>query len=120
MEQAKELAKYYKETKESLENQRRAIDFDMANILKNLQQDHSTEGKLKVLYYKSEIQQAEVAYDDRVSELESIDKDLKPILVEINANINDPLLIHLEGRSYFDTYLNENKQIVTTPEYTKL
>lgn len=119
MNEQEQLAKYYFDTKNSLDEQRRVIDFDMRKNLERLKQDKTTDGNLKVLRYKSEIQSAEVAYEDRISELRSISDDLYPILAEINANRNDPFTIHVEGRTYFDIFINEEKSIQIMDLYTK-
>jgi hypothetical protein len=120
MNEQEQLALYYKETKDSLNEQRRVIDYDMRNHLAQLEKDRSTEGNLRVLRYKSEIQQAEVVCYDRASELKDIDDDLRPILKEINAHRDDPFKIKVGNRSYFDTYISEDGEIIATGTYTKV
>ncbi len=120
MNMEEQLAKYYQETNKSLIEQRRVIDFDMRNILAELQKDYSIEGKLKVLVYKSEIQQAEEAYDGRVAELKDIEDDLRPVLEAINAHRNAPFIIKVGERSYFDAYISEDGEVITTDNYTKI
>jgi hypothetical protein len=115
-----QLAKYYKETKENIGEQRRIIDYDMKRVLADLEKDYSTIGNLKVLHYKSEIQQAEVVYDDRVAELKEIELDLHPVLVAINAHRADPFSIQVGARSFFDTFIDEENQIYVTETYTRL
>lgn len=120
MNEQEQLAVHYKEIKDSLNEHRRVIDYDMRNELAELVKDRSTDGNLTVLRYRSEIQQAEVAYDDTAAELRDIESDLLPVLVAINAIRDDPFTIKVGDRSYFDTYTSEEGTIIVSDTYTRI
>jgi|GEM_PF-2456690 len=109
-----ELAKSYFDLQEKKKEKRRQIDFDYSKKLKSLEQEAiNVEGKLRVLAFKSEIDAAESDFDQYTLELEEVKKELKPILIKVNANRFDKLETQIEGPIHLETYLNEDGKIVS-------
>ena len=117
----KELATSYLETLLRLKEKRRFINYDLANRLKVLEQNNNTvEGKLAILQFKGEINANEELYSQYEGELNEIKAELKPILIELNANIFDPLRVQANGKTHFDTYIDENGDIQSPGYFTLL
>lgn len=115
-----DLAERFLRLKIDSEEKRREIDYDRRNSLIGLEQDSSVNGKVKVLHFKDETQQEELFYNQQIDELSEVKEELKPLLKKINANRNEPLTTHVQDKTYFDVFLDEDGEIQTFGYYTKL
>lgn len=115
-----ELAKSYLDLKLQKEEKSRYINYDMASHLRSLQKTDSTPSKLEVIRFKSEIQAEEDFYDQLVVELNEKAEELKPLLIEANVRDHNPLVIHVQGQTHFDTYLDDDDNIVSSGYYSLL
>lgn len=115
-----ELASRFLYLKTQKEEQRRVIDYDMRNKLKKLEGDnHNVEGKLRVLDFKDKIKLAEEDYLQISAELQEVVEELKPYLIELGATRLDPLITHVQEKTYFDVWLDENKDVQCPGLYSK-
>ena len=120
MNEIKALANDFLEIRENVNEKRRYIDYDMAQHLTKIEEnkDGTVESTLAVIKFKSEIEAEESHYSELQQQLLDITKDLKPLLVEVNATRDNPLITHVEGRTYHDTYLDENGDVQNRGLYT--
>ncbi len=117
----KELATSYLETLLRLKEKRRFIDYDLASHLKVLEQNsNAVEGKLAILQFKGEINANEELYSQYIAELNVIEAELKPMLIELNATRLDPLRVQANGRTHFDTFIDEKGDIKSPGYFTLL
>ncbi|WP_153847806.1 hypothetical protein [Sphingobacterium paramultivorum] len=113
------LAKHYLETKLRSVEQRRKIDYDFKRQLEELKKNTSVEGNLKLVYFRSQLQQEEQYYEDLEKELTELGRELKPTIKEIKANRETPLEVHVKERTHFDIYINEDDELVVSDYYTQ-
>ena len=120
MNEIKALANDFLEIRENVNKKRRYIDYNMAQHLTKIEEnkDGTVESTLAVIKFKSEMEAEESHYSELQQQLVDITKDLKPLLVEVNATRDNPLITHVEGRTYHDTYLDENRDVQNRGLYT--
>ena len=120
MNEIKALANDFLEIRENVNKKRRYIDYNMAQHLTKIEEnkDGTVESTLAVIKFKSEMEAEESHYSELQQQLVDITKDLKPLLVEVNATRDNPLITHVEGRTYHDTYLDENGDVQNRGLYT--
>jgi len=116
---AHDLSISFLEIKTKKDELRRLIDYDMKNELADLEKNQSLEGKLRVIRYKSEIQAMEQSYENANDELGKTERELKPILHEIDARVDNQLMTHIQDDSYIYTYLDDKGEIVVNGPYSK-
>ena len=68
----------------------------------------------------SQIQAEESCFEALSNELQDIKNELLLILQEINSNRLNPLITHVEDKTYFDTFLSENGDVISAGVYTKI
>jgi len=116
----KKLAHQYLETKLKLTEQRRKIDYDCKRQFEELKKDTSVDGNLRVIHFRSQIQQEEQYYEELQLELTELEKDLKPTIEETKANRDNPLRVHVQEKTYFDVYINDKDELAVSDYYTQL
>ncbi|WP_316743755.1 hypothetical protein [Pedobacter antarcticus] len=67
-----------------------------------------------------EIESHESEYNDISNELYENTKDLSPLLAALKASRENPLIVHVNGKTYFDVFLDENGVIQSRDFYTDL
>jgi len=117
----KHLATRFLEVRAQRDEKRRYIDYSMKNTLKELEADQDNiEGRLRILHFKDQVKSEEAFYQQIEDELQEVIVDLKPYLIEINANRITPLTTHVQDRTNFDVWVDENLQIQSAGLYTKI
>ncbi len=122
MKEIEKLAREFLTLKKKKIEKRRYIDYDMVGHLRNLNQSNLglVENTFQVKSYELEIESHESEYNDISNELYENTKDLSPLLAALKASRENPLIVHVNGKTYFDVFLDENGVIQSRDFYTDL
>ncbi len=110
MEAVHLLAEAYFITKAKRDEQRRKIDVDCAAALRVLEKDRSTEGKIKLLNLKGQIQTEETRFRKLRQQTQQLEEALLPFLQKIKASGIAPLLTQIKEET-IATYINNEGEL---------
>ncbi|KIA96548.1 hypothetical protein OC25_02035 [Pedobacter kyungheensis] len=104
------LAIAYLEEKEKALEHRKIIDLDLKPALKELEDDKSEAGKLKVPELEKQIADEEERFKKTIERMQAAFTPFYPYLERIGASKTNPYLLHYHQKDY-GFYIDDNKNI---------
>jgi hypothetical protein len=116
-----ELASSFLHIKESRDEEKRVLNYDLKNELKKLQMDSSTaQQKLRILAKKDEIEAAKHLLELREIELNDISYALLEELKRAEIQPGDKLDIHVKDQIYFSVWYDDANQVYSAGTFHKI
>ncbi|MFA4867968.1 MAG: hypothetical protein WC623_07215 [Pedobacter sp.] len=116
-----ELAASFLHVKESRDEEKRVIDYDLKKELSELQKGDSTpKQKLSLLAKKDEIEAAKHFLEEREIELKEVSDELLGELKRAEFKVGEKLEIHVEDQIFFSVWYDENNAVHTAGTFHKI
>lgn len=106
--------------RDSAKELRRKIDYDLANEMKELLKNDTTDGRLKLFIHEKNITVEEGFYEEKINQIEILENLIRPDILKISPTINDPMKILIKNRTYINAYICDDNFIVINDRYTQL
>jgi len=116
-----DLAASFLHIKESRDEEKRILDYDLKNQLLKLQRESSdVQQKLLILKKKDEIHAAKTFLEQREIEFAEISNELLDELKRAEIKEGDKLEVHVEGPIYFSVWYDTDDNVYTAGTYHKI
>ena len=118
MNDINELAAKLLDTKGRRDEKERYVNYKIPAQLKEMQKNVSNvDDRIRLAKFEEECKVHTDILSGLETEVKDIEDDLKPLLIKFNATRLDPLRIHVQGDTYFDTFY-EDGEVISSGKYT--